>query len=95
MSNLRARIRAAVEAFRCDPNDQLRINGIPAAKFAKRAYDLGDDLQGPGRYDQSDPTQRKLRNVRDWIRMAESDALDARKARKAAVVAEHVSTEER
>lgn len=76
---LAKRIAAAVEAFRCNPTDELRINGIPAAKFAKRAYDLGDDLKGPGRFDMSDPVQAKLRRVRDWIRMAEQDALDSRK----------------
>ena len=79
---LTKRISAAVEAFRCKPSDELRINGIHAAKFAKRAYDLGDDLQGPGRFDMKDPTQAKLRRVRDWIRMAEADALDARKAKR-------------
>lgn len=78
--NLRARTAAAIEAFRCGPSDELRINGVPAAKFAKRAYDLGDDLSGPGRFDMRDPTQAKLRRVRDWIAMAEHDALDARKA---------------
>lgn len=83
MRQLRQRICAAVEAFRCKPSDALRINGIPAAKFAKRAYDLGDDLKGPGRFDMKDPTQAKLRNVRDWIRMAESDAIDSEAARRA------------
>lgn len=81
MRNLWRRCRAAAEAFRCPPTDELRINGIPAARFAKRAYDLGDNLDGPGRYDMSDPTQARLRRVRDWITMAEHDALDARKAR--------------
>ncbi len=78
MRQIAKRIAAAVEAFRCDPSDELRINGIPAAKFAKRAYDLGDKLDGPGRYDMNDKTQAKLRRVRDWIRMAEQDALDSR-----------------
>jgi hypothetical protein len=78
---LRQRIWAAVEAFRCDPNDQLRINGIPAAKFAKRAYDLGDKLDGPGRFDPKDPTQQKLQLVHDWIEMARHDALESRKGR--------------
>jgi hypothetical protein len=81
MRNLRKRIRSAVEAFRCDPSDELRINGVHAARFAKRAYDLGDDLKGPGRFDMKDPTQAKLRRVRDWIQMAERDALDSRSAR--------------
>lgn len=80
LNGLRYRARAAIEAFRCPPHDALRINGLHAAKFAKRAYDLGDDLQGPGRYDMKDPTQAKLRCVRDWIKMAESDALDSRRA---------------
>lgn len=75
---MRKRFKAAIEAFRCDPTDELRINGIHAAKFAKRAYDLGDKLDGPGRFDMNDPTQAKLRRVRDWIRMAEQDALDSR-----------------
>ena len=79
MKHFRQRLAAAIEAFRCDPTDELRINGIHAAKFAKRAYDLGDDLKGPGRFDMSDPTQAKLRRVRDWIKMAERDALDSRK----------------
>lgn len=78
---LRKRMAAAIEAFRCDPDDRLRINGVPAAKFIKRAYDLGDKLDGPGRFDMKDPVQRQLRNVRDWVRMAESDALDSRKAK--------------
>jgi hypothetical protein len=77
---LMARTRAAIEAFRCPPTGELRINGIHAARFAKRAYDLGDKLDGPGRYDLNDPTQAKLRRVRDWIRMAEHDALESRKA---------------
>lgn len=73
------RCRAAIEAFRADPADELRINGVHAATFAKRAYDLGDKLDGPGRFDMNDPTQAKLRRVRDWITMAESDALASRK----------------
>ena len=75
LSHIRRRFAAAVEAFRCDPSDELRINGIHAAKFAKRAYGLGDDLDGPGRFDMKDPTQAKLRRVRDWISMAENDAI--------------------
>lgn len=82
-SRFRARLAAAVEAFRCDPSDELRINGVPAAKFAKRAYDLGDDLSGPGRFDMNDPTQAKLRRVRSWIHMAEQDAVDAQKTGRA------------
>lgn len=82
MSDLILRLRAAIEGFRCKPGDELRINGIHAAKFAKRAYDLGDDLRGPGRFDMRDPTQAKLRRVRDWIRMAESDAIDAEATRR-------------
>jgi hypothetical protein len=78
IKDLRFRAIAALEAFKCPPHDALRINGLHAAKFAKRAYDLGDDLRGPGRYDMKDPTQAKLRNVREWIRMAESDALNSR-----------------
>jgi hypothetical protein len=58
---------------------KLRINGVPAARFIKRAYDLGDDLNGPGRFDMTDATQGELRRIRDWITMAEQDALDARK----------------
>lgn len=84
MKELHKRLAAAIEAFRCPPSDELRINGIHAARFAKRAYDLGDDLRGPGRFDLSDPTQAKLRRVRDWIRMAEQDALDSRKEKASA-----------
>jgi hypothetical protein len=58
----------------------LRINGIKAAEFIKRAYGLGGDLGGAGRYDQSDPVQTELRHIKGWIEMAERDALDARKA---------------
>ncbi|MGD0386770.1 MAG: hypothetical protein ABSB73_11630 [Solirubrobacteraceae bacterium] len=60
----------------------LLINGVPAARFIKRAYDLGDDCNGPGRYDLDDPTQKDLRMVRDWITMAEHDALDSRRAKQ-------------
>jgi hypothetical protein len=56
----------------------LEINGVPAAKFIKEAYGLGEDLSGPGRYDLQDPTQTELRQIRDWISMAEHDALQAR-----------------
>lgn len=62
-------------------NEKLEINGVPAATFIKRAYDLGDDLNGPGRYDLSDPVQTQLRHIKGWIEMAERDALDARKDR--------------
>lgn len=79
LSDLGYRVRAAIEAFQCPPHDELRINGIHAARFAKRAYGLGDDLQGPGNYDPKDPTQAGLRRVRDWIRMAEHDALQSRR----------------
>lgn len=61
----------------------LRINGIKAATFIKRAYALGSDLNGPGRYDQTDPVQRELRNIKGWIEMAERDALDARSPKPA------------
>lgn len=54
----------------------LTINGVPAAKFVKRAYDLGDDLNGPGRFDLDDPVQRQLRAVKGWIEQAERDALN-------------------
>jgi hypothetical protein len=57
----------------------LRINGIKAAEFIKRAYGLGPDLNGPGRFDMSDPVQTELRHVKGWIEQAERDALDARK----------------
>jgi hypothetical protein len=79
VSHVRWRFAAAVEAFRCDPSDELRINGVHAAKFAKRAYGLGDKLDGPGRVDMKDPTQAKLDRVRDWITMAEHDALSSRR----------------
>jgi len=58
----------------------LRINGIKAVEFIKRAYGLAGDLSGAGRYDQSDPVQTELRHIKGWIEMAERDALDARDA---------------
>jgi hypothetical protein len=79
LKTIPTRLRAAREAFLCEPSDELRINGVHAAKFAKRAYGLGDALNGPGRFDMKDPTQAKLRRVRDWIRMAERDALESRR----------------
>ncbi len=60
----------------------LRINGIKAAEFIKRAYGLGANLNGEGRFDMDDPVQAELRNVKGWIQMAEHDALESRKARK-------------
>ena len=48
----------------------LEINGVPAATFIKRAYDLG--------YDLDDPVQQQLRHIKGWIEMAERDALQAR-----------------
>jgi hypothetical protein len=57
----------------------LRINGIKAAEFIKRAYGLGADLNGEGRFDMSDPVQTELRHVKGWIEQAERDALEARK----------------
>ena len=59
----------------------LRINGMRPAEFIKRAYGLGADLNGPGRYERDDPVQAELRRIRDWITMAEKDALDARSQR--------------
>ena len=58
----------------------LGINGIPAAEFIKRAFDLGHDLNGPGRYEIDDPVQSELRHIKGWIESAERDALDARNA---------------
>jgi len=58
----------------------LRINGMKASTFIKRAYGLGGDLNGPGRYEQDDPVQTELRHIKGWIQMAERDALDARKS---------------
>lgn len=57
----------------------LKINGVKPAHLIKCAYDLGVDLSGPGRYDQRDPVQQQLRRIKDWITMAEHDALDSRK----------------
>jgi hypothetical protein len=62
----------------------LRINGIKAAEFIKRAYGLGGDLNGAGRFDMNDPVQTELRHVKGWIEMAERDALDARKEKPSA-----------
>jgi hypothetical protein len=56
----------------------LTIEGVPAAKFIKEAYDLGADLTGPGRYDLDDPVQTQLRHIKGWIEMAERDALKGR-----------------
>lgn len=55
----------------------LRINGVEAAEFIKRAYGLGGDLTGPGRADFSDPVQTELRHIKGWIEMAERDVRDA------------------
>lgn len=57
----------------------LTINGMRAVDFIRRAYDLGTDLNGPGRYDMQDPIQQELRNIKGWIEMAEHDALEARR----------------
>lgn len=57
----------------------LRINGMKASTFIKRAYGLGGDLNGPGRYELGDPVQTELRHIKGWIEMAERDALDARR----------------
>lgn len=59
----------------------LALEGSHVACFIKDAYDLGVKLDGPGRYDLGDPVQTQLRAIRDWITMAERDALDSRKAR--------------
>lgn len=56
----------------------LRINGMKAAEFIKRAYGLGDELSGVGRYELNDPVQQELRHIKGWIEMAERDSLDAR-----------------
>jgi hypothetical protein len=58
--------------------DGLKINGVEAVTFIKQAYGLGADLNGPGRYDLSDPVQTQLRHIKGWIEMAERDALRAR-----------------
>lgn len=57
----------------------LIINGERAVDFIRRAYDLGTDLNGPGRYDLKDPVQAELRRIKGWIEMAEHDALQARR----------------
>ena len=57
----------------------LRINQLTAVDFIRRAFDLGDDLNGPGRCEIDDPVQGELRKIRGWIEMAERDALDARR----------------
>ena len=57
----------------------LTINGMRAPDFIKRAYGLGADCNGPGRFDIHDPVQAELRRIGDWIAMAEKDALDARR----------------
>ena len=57
----------------------LRINGLRAVDFIRRAYDLGNDCNGPGRYDLDDPVQTELRHIQGWIQMAQTDALDARR----------------
>lgn len=56
----------------------LTINSVPAATFIKDAYDLGDDLSGPGRYELDDPIQTELRHIKGWITSAEHDALQSR-----------------
>lgn len=57
----------------------LHINGVKAVDFIRRAYDLGNDCNGPGRFDLSDPIQTELRHIQGWIQMAQADALDARR----------------
>lgn len=59
----------------------LRINGMKAADFIRRAYDLGDDCNGRGRFDMRDPIQTELRHIEGWIKMAQTDALDAMTSR--------------
>ena len=59
--------------------DDLVFNGSHPACYIKVSYGLGVKLDGPGNFDMSDPTQAELRRIRDWVRMAEHDALDARK----------------
>lgn len=58
----------------------LKFNGIEPAEFIKRAYGLGRKLDGPGRFDMKDPVQQELRRIRDWITMAEHDALESRRS---------------
>ena len=55
----------------------LEINGKPAVEFIKEAY--GVHPSGEPRYDLDDPVQTELRQIRDWITMAERDALKGRK----------------
>jgi hypothetical protein len=69
-----------VEGWAPPRDSELVINGVGAITFIKRAYDLGDDLTGPGRYDLSDPIQQQLRHIKKWIEMAERDALKSRDA---------------
>ena len=57
----------------------LRINGLRAVDFIRRAYDLGDDCNGEGRFDLSDPVQTELRHIQGWIQMAQTDAMEALK----------------
>lgn len=57
----------------------LEINGLRAVDFIRRAYDLGDDCSGRGRYELDDPVQTELRHIQGWIQMAQTDALDARR----------------
>jgi hypothetical protein len=60
--------------------DPLTFRGISPATYIKLAYGLGANLDGPGRFDLNDPLQRELRRIRDWITMAEHDALESRRA---------------
>lgn len=64
------------------------MNGVEAVRFIKMAYGLLPE-QTP-RFDLSDPTQTALRRIKDWITMAEADALndDPRRAKRVVVQGE-------
>jgi hypothetical protein len=63
-----------------DPFEPM-MNGIPAVEFIKGAYGLLPHQTA--RFDMGDPVQTALRRVKDWITMAEADALneDPRRAK--------------
>jgi len=63
------------------PDRSPMINSAHAVCWIKDAYDLGVKLDGPGRYDMTDPRQKQCRRIRDWITMAEHDALESRRGR--------------
>jgi hypothetical protein len=62
-----------------DPHEPLLDDQL-AVEFIKGAYGLMPG-QTP-RFDLKDPTQTALRRIRDWVRMAEADAINEDPSRR-------------